>query len=210
MANLDLKSHWDKTYSRNAVDTLGWYEEHPQPSLDLIQKCNLKPDARILNIGAGASILIDKLIDLNYQNILVNDISSVALDKLKQRLETKSNTIIPILDDVTKSNYLTDIEPVNLWHDRAVLHFFNTDSEQDAYFNLLKKLVKKGGYVIIASFNLQGADKCSGLPIFKYNTQMLTEKLGSDFTLIDDFDYVYTMPSGNTRNYVYTLFRHTA
>ena len=210
MANLDLKSHWDKTYSRNAVDTLGWYEEHPQPSLDLIQKCNLKPDARILNIGAGASILIDKLIDLNYQNILVNDICSVALDKLKQRLETKSNTIIPILDDVTKSNYLTDIEPVNLWHDRAVLHFFNTDSEQDAYFNLLKKLVKKGGYVIIASFNLQGADKCSGLPIFKYNTQMLTEKLGSDFTLIDDFDYVYTMPSGNTRNYVYTLFRHTA
>jgi hypothetical protein len=87
------------------------------------------------------------------------------------------------------------------------LHFFNEADEQDAYFLLLKKLVKQNGFVIIAAFNLHGAETCSGLPVFRYNEKMLSEKLDSDFSLMEYFDFTYTMPSGDKREYVYTLFQ---
>ena len=96
---------------------------------------------------------------------------------------------------------------IDLWHDRAVLHFFHERSSQDAYFALLQKLVRPGGYVIIAAFNLNGAPTCSGLPVFRYDARMLQEKLGENFKLLEAFDHTYTQPSGDTRAYVYTLFR---
>jgi chemotaxis methyl-accepting protein methylase len=94
-----------------------------------------------------------------------------------------------------------------LWHDRAVLHFFTEQSQQKAYFDLVKKALKPKGFVILAEFNLEGAKKCSGLDVFNYNEEMLQERLGSDFELLKSFNYTYTQPSGNTREYVYTLFQ---
>lgn len=204
---MDLSSHWDNTYSKNPIDKLGWYEDNPIPSLQLIDKCDLDKDASILNIGAGTSTLIDELLNQGYQNIFANDISSTALEKLKDRLGSQGDKIEWILDDVTNPELLSQLEKVDLWHDRAVLHFFCDAKSQKAYFDLLRQLVKKNGYVIIAAFNLDGAIKCTGLPIHRYNTEMLHKKLGNDFKLIESFDYIYTMPSGDTRVYVYTLFK---
>ena len=102
---------------------------------------------------------------------------------------------------------LTNLPKVAIWNDRAVLHFFTDKKDQDGYFNLLKSKVDKNGFVILAEFNLQGATKCSGLDVKRYNAQMLQDKLGDDFTLLENFDYDYTMPSGEIRKYVYTLFQ---
>lgn len=204
---MDLASHWNNTYCKNPIDKLGWYEDNPTPSLQLIDKCGLDIDASILNIGAGTSTLVDELLNKGYQNIIVNDISSTALDKLKDRLGSQQDKIEWIVDDVTNPELLSKLEKVDLWHDRAVLHFFCDAESQKAYFDLLRQLVKKNGYVIIAAFNLEGAIKCTGLPIHRYNTEMLQKKLGNDFKLIESFDYIYTMPSGDTRVYVYTLFK---
>jgi SAM-dependent methyltransferase len=202
----NLTSHWDKTYTRE-IEKLGWYEENPEQSLNLIEKCKLNKDASILNVGAGASTLIDELVKSGYENIIANDLSSKALEKLKERLGNNSSKVKWIVDDLTQPTQLNHLGEIDLWHDRAVLHFFNEPAEQNSYFELIQKLVKKEGFVIIASFNLDGAEKCSGLYVFRYNKEMIQKRLGSDFELIEAFDHTYKMPSGDTREYVYTLFQ---
>lgn len=203
----DLKSHWENAYKNSDTDQLGWYEDFPEPSLRLIEKCELSKNERLLNVGVGSTTLIDELLKKGYQNIIASDISENAIAELKKRLKNKSDQIEWIVDDLILPGKLNKIEKVDLWHDRAVLHFFNEADEQDAYFSLLKKLVKRNGFVIIAVFNLDGAEKCSGLSVFRYNEKMLSKKLGHDFSLLDSFDFTYSMPSGDKREYVYTLFQ---
>lgn len=203
-----MKSHWEHIYQNSVINRLGWYEASPEPSLELIDCCNLPADAAILNVGAGATTLVDELLHAGYRNIIANDISRSALDELQLRLgPEQSKRVQWIVDDLTNPAELNTLEQIDLWHDRAVLHFFQDAASQDAYFNLLRKLVRKDGYVIIASFNLDGAEKCSGLPVHRYDAAMLHNKLGSGFQMIEAYDYTYVTPSGNPREYVYTLFQ---
>ncbi len=203
----DLKKHWDSAYENNNITELGWYEEDPIPSLQLIQKCGLSNDARILNVGVGTSTLIDELLNFGYQNIIASDISSTALKILQTRLGSKKNKVLWVVDDLTNPKLLSEIDPVDLWHDRAVLHFFTNEEEQNIYFSLLKKIIKPKGYVLISTFNSESATKCSGLNVQRYDKDMLIDKLGADFKLLEFFNYTYTMPSGDTRPYIYTLFK---
>lgn len=202
-----LKSHWEKVYNRQEIDKLGWYEDVPEPSLRLIEKCNLDKAARILNIGAGATTLIDELLEREYTSLIATDISILVLDKLKDRLQKKAGLVDFVVDDLTNPINLSEIESVDLWHDRAVLHFLTEAKDQDTYFSLLRKLVKKGAFVILAEFSLVGATKCSGLDVYRYSVSTIKQKLGSGFELIENFEYTYTQPSGDKREFVYTLFR---
>jgi len=203
--NLDLKTHWELVYLNKPNEQLGWYETDLTPTLKLLEKTQLPKSASILNIGAGNTTFIDELLKLKYHQIIATDISETALTKLNRRLNSKDVTYIT--DDLTKPTKLINLSPIDLWIDRAVLHFFTTNKQQNTYFELLKSKVKKQGFVILAQFNLQGAEKCSGLPVKRYDAKLLKEKLGSDFKLIDSFDYNYIMPSGNKRPYIYTLFK---
>ena len=205
--NYDYKEHWNNAYQNNVVEKLGWFEDDPVASIDLIEKCNLSKDALIFNAGAGATILIALLLEKGYSNILVNDISSLALDKLKSSIINNSNVRF-IVDDLTNPITLLDLKNVDLWHDRAVLHFFTSKDQQLSYFNLLKKIVKEGGYVIFSEFGIDGAKKCCGLDIVNYSEKMLQDRLGEEFTLLESFNHQYNHPSnGNTRKYIYTLFK---
>jgi SAM-dependent methyltransferase len=203
----DLSAHWDRAYTKTPIDKLGWYESTPQQSLQLIAKCGLEKDACILNVGAGASNLIDALLEEGYTNLIANDISSAALKNLKHRLEDDQHKVRWIMDNLTNPSQLDKLEAIDLWHDRAVLHFFCDKNDQKTYFDLVRKIVKPGGYVIIAVFNLEGATKCSGLTVFRYNKEILQQGLGNDFNLIESFDNIYQMPSGDVRPYVYALFQ---
>jgi hypothetical protein len=203
-----MKNHWDNVYQESAVEKLGWHESDPRPSMELIEKCRLDKNGAILNVGAGATTLVDKLLEQGYGNIIVNDISSTAIFELQNRLgQEKSSSVRWIEDDLTHPTKLRGIGKVDLWHDRAVLHFFTDEKEQANYFDLLRELVSENGFVIIAAFNLNGATKCSGLPVYRYDSGMLQNKLGEDFVLQEAFNHTYVMPSGNTREYVYTLFQ---
>lgn len=205
---VDFKKHWNAAYQKSPVTNLGWYEENPTPSVELIESCNLPKEALIFNAGAGATTLISELLAKGYGNIVVNDISSVALSELKSQLPAPMNATVQfVVDDLTNPSELLKIKNVDLWHDRAVLHFFTEEKQQKAYFDLLKGALKPKGFVILAEFNLEGAKKCSGLDVFNYNEAMLQERLGTDFVLLKSFNYTYTQPSGNTREYVYTLFQ---
>lgn len=206
--NYDFKKHWNEAYQNIPVTNLGWHEENPKPSMDLIEACNLPKEALIFNAGAGATTLIAELLANEYVNILVNDISAVALTKLKSCLPSHKNASVKfVLDDLTNPSELLKLKNVDLWHDRAVLHFFTEQKQQKTYFDLLKSALRPKGFVILAEFNKEGAKKCSGLDVFNYNEEMLQERLGSDFELLKSFNYAYTQPSGNTREYVYTLFQ---
>ena len=205
--NEDLQDYWNTIYTVVDYEKNGWYEKTPQKTLALIEQLNLAKDAHIINIGAGTTTLIDKLLDEKFTNISATDISQIALDLLKDRLQDKASSINWIIDDLTNPTLLNDIEPVDLWIDRAVFHFFTEPKDQDSYIQLLANKVKKGSHVILATFNLHGATKCSGLPIRRYNKLMLKEKLKENFDLVESFEYIYTMPSGDTRPYIYTLFK---
>jgi len=202
------EKHWNKVYRKNAVDGLGWYEESPAMSLKLITRSNIARNDSILDIGCGASTLIDHLLDAGYSNITATDISRAAIKKLKERLgESDASRVSWIVDNVANPTILRELKDIAFWHDRAVLHFLTAEQDRREYLSTLRQVVKTGGFVMIAAFSLAGAKKCSGLRIRNYDEKMLAEFLGSDFKLLEHFDYLYIMPSGDERPYVYTLFQ---
>lgn len=202
-----MKKHWECIYDSREINQLGWYEETPKQSLELFDKCKLDKNELILDVGSGASLFVDNLINRGYRNIVATDISKTALEKLKGRLGKNASLVKWIVDDLTQPKHLQELKNVAVWHDRAVLHFLTKESERKTYLSTLLRAVKKGGYVIIAAFSLQGACKCSGLDVRRYDQNMLKKFLGDEFKLLQHFNYLYHMPSGNVRPYVYTLFQ---
>jgi len=202
-----LEEYWQHIYKDTDVTKLGWYENESTPNLQLIEKCNVVKDAMILNVGAGSTTLIDSLLEKGYTNLIANDISSDALSRIKGRIDDKQKSIQWIVDDLVNAKELKNLPQIDIWNDRAVLHFFVEEKDQNAYFKLLNEKVKKNGFVILAVFNLEGAKMCSGLPVKRYNAEMLQEKLGDAYLLKDSFNHIYTMPNGEDRSYVYALFQ---
>ena len=203
---IDYVTHWNKVYTNAEIENLGWYENDPKESLELIEKCKLEKDAAIFISGAGATTLVDELLERKYTNIIANDIAEAALISLKSRIG-RSEAVKFVIDDLTKPKKLQFLPKIDLWIDRAVLHFFLKEENQKSYFDILKQLVKPNGFVIIAAFNLEGAKKCSGLDVYNYNADMIANRLGNEFNLLTTFDHTYVMPSGGERPYVYTLFQ---
>lgn len=205
-ASIDYKKHWNSVYSKNPSERLGWFEKKSTQTLDLINQTNLVKTAKILNIGAGSSVLIDNLLELGFTNIIANDLSEVSLASLKKRVGMNEKVQF-IVDDLLHPLQLNSLKNVDLWNDRAVLHFFVKKHDISAYFNLLKRVLSQNGYVIIAVFAKNGADKCSELPLQKYDVNMLQKELGPKFTLLKTFNYTYINPYGGERPYIYTLFQ---
>ncbi|MGB8218208.1 MAG: class I SAM-dependent methyltransferase [Candidatus Methanoperedens sp.] len=206
--NDSMKEHWDEIYEALDADELTWYEETPEASIKLLNKCHITKDESILDVGAGASTFIDYLINQGFSNVIATDISEIALDKLKERLgNQKASQVRWIVDDITTPVHIQNLRDIAVWHDRAVLHFLLEEDQQRMYLSTLKKAVKKGGYVIIAAFSLKGAKKCSGLDVKNYDQSMLAKFMGEDFSLLEYFDYTHHMPSGEPRQYIYTLFQ---
>lgn len=153
-----MKEHWDKIYLGRDVDKLSWYEEIPEPSIKLLSKCHINKEEFILDVGAGASTFIDYLVNQGFSNIIAADISEIALNKLKERLgKEKASKVRWIVDDIIQPIYIQNLRDISVWHDRAVLHFLQKEDQQQVYLSMLKKVIKKEGYVIIAAFSLEGA-----------------------------------------------------
>jgi len=168
-----MKEHWNAVYDSRETTQTGWYEETPEQCIDLIEKCNIDTNETILDVGVGASTLIDNLILLGYKSIVAVDISEIALKKLKERLGENASSVTLIEDDLTNPEHLQKLEDVAIWHNRVVLHFLTQESDRDKYLATLQQAVKKGGYVIMAAFSLDDASKCSGLDVRRYDHKML-------------------------------------
>lgn len=206
--NASMQNHWNRIYATAEITRLGWYEDVPEKSLHLIGKSGIQKHECILDAGSGASTLLDTLLDQGYSNIIAVDLSEMALERAKERLGAdKSARVQWVVDDLTQPQAITRFCDVAVWHDRAVLHFLLTETQRQAYRTTLRTVLRPGGYAIIATFSIDGAKKCSGLDLYTYDAAMLAEFLGEEFQLQEHFNYTYTMPSGEPRPYVYTLFK---
>jgi len=159
---MSTKAHWEQIYSSKQVKSLGWYVPHIQPSLDWVKALKLGLDTPIIDIGGGASTLVDDLVAVGYQAITVLDISKSALSSAKARMRDKAGLAAWIEADITLIDLPADRYKV--WHDRAVFHFL-PEADQQRYLNTLRCTLQPGGEVIIGTFALDGPDTCSGLPV---------------------------------------------
>lgn len=199
--------HWDEVYTRKTDSELGWHENTPTQSLELLQRnINNLINLRILLTGAGTTTLAEPLIELGNQ-LIFNDISQAALSKLEQRLlnANSSQEHQYICGDLGDSELV--LPSCDIWIDRAVLHFLLSETQIKNYFNKLHNSVVSGGFALIAEFTYGGATKCSGLPVKHYNLEEIKNYLGQDFSLVESFAYDYINPAGQIRPYIYALFK---
>ena len=198
----DRKQHWENVYTAKTPEQVSWTQDIPSTSLNLIEACKLPPDARIIDIGGGESKLVDNLLSRGFQQLSVLDISSVALEKAKQRLGANAGKVEWITVDIT------NFEPVktyDLWHDRATFHFLTNQEQIDHYIGIIKKAVT--GYLIIATFSNNGPKKCSGLNVQQYSETSLTALWENDFEKIDCFTEDHVTPFNTTQNFLFCLFK---
>ncbi len=203
-----LQRHWENKYRRTPFDQVGWWEESPEASLRLVDRCVLAPDGLIVDAGAGSSTFIESLMERGFCRFAAIDLSAAALATLRERLGAeRASRVRWIVDDLTHPAEAAALRDVALWHDRAALHFFVEAADRDAYAAVIRTAVRPGGYVILAAFSLIGATECSDLPVRNYDAAMLGEFLGPEFALIETFDYTYINPSGSPRPFVYVLYQ---
>lgn len=198
----DRKEHWENVYTAKTPEQVSWTQDIPSTSLNLIEACKLPTDARIIDVGGGESKLVDNLLSRGFQQLSVLDISSVALEKAKQRLGAKAGKVEWITVDIT------DFEPVktyDLWHDRATFHFLTNQEQIDHYIGIIKKAV--AGYLIIATFSTNGPQKCSGFNVQQYSETSLTALLENDFEKTDCFTEDHVTPFNTTQNFLFCLFK---
>lgn len=196
-------AHWQSVYGTKAPGDVSWFQERPDVSLALIEATGLPNDAAILDVGGGASTLVDHLLASGHSALAVLDISEAALSHARARLGDDAQRVAWIAADVTR---LLPAAPVDIWHDRAVLHFLTARSERKAYFDTFRAALKAGGWAVIAGFAPGGPLKCSGLDIVQHDSASLMELLGPGFELIETRNEVHRTPWGAEQAFRYHLF----
>jgi trans-aconitate methyltransferase len=167
------------------------------------RRTGIRSDADIIDVGGGASRLVDCLLEKGFSRVTVLDLSANALDEAKKRLGRRGDGIDWIAADVTAWE---PSRTYDLWHDRAAFHFLTDAVDRDAYVARLKKAVRAGGHVIIATFAPDGPEKCSGLPIVRYNPEAVASALGAGFELVDSRRHDHVTPGGNTQRFQFSRF----
>ena len=200
----NTKQHWENVYETKADQEVSWYQESPTTSLELITSLHLEKNAPIIDIGGGNSNLAAELLKDGYTNLSVLDISSNSLERTKDKLGKEADEIQWVVSDVL------DFQPkqqFRLWHDRATFHFLTAERDIKKYINIVTRIVKKGGFLIIATFSTSGPKKCSGLDITQYSREKLKTLFGKEFELMKTFEEIHSTPFQTEQNFIYTLFR---
>jgi SAM-dependent methyltransferase len=202
------KNHWEQVYATKAPERLGWYKPRLHTSLSWIETLGLTEDAPIIDVGGGASTLVDDLLGAGYRSITVLDISENALSSVKSRLGKKAERVTWLVDDITSIEL--PAHHYELWHDRAVFHFLIEPDQQRKYRDSLLKALKPGGHLIIGTFAPEAPPVCSGLSVQRYELQQLVDTLGAGFELLNHLKKLHVTPGGVEQMYLYCHFRRAA
>jgi len=195
--------HWDKVYGSKASTEVSWYQEVPEKSLELVAGTGVSTHDAIIDIGGGASTLVDHLLEEGYVDVTVLDLAESAFGHSRQRLGESAGTVNWILSDIT---HFEPQRTYRLWHDRAVLHFLTDPADRRRYVDVLLEALEPGGHVVIATFGPDGPLKCSGLEIQRYTIEMLEELLGPEFeSQFHELDNHHT-PMGATQQFLYSCW----
>jgi SAM-dependent methyltransferase len=207
MSGPERRAHWDSVYRTKREDEVSWFQASPSLSLDLIHAAGIDRRASIIDVGGGASRLVDALREEGFANVAVLDVSEAAMDKAKVRLGARATGVTWIVADVTQW------EPgctYDVWHDRAAFHFLTAPEDRAAYAQRVLRAVRPGGHVIIGTFALDGPERCSGLPVVRHDAESIGAVLGPSFALIETRRQDHQTPMGGTQRFQFSRFqRHS-
>jgi SAM-dependent methyltransferase len=197
------QDHWDAVYGNKAVTEVSWYEPHPKKSLELIRSAQIELTDPIIDVGGGASLLVDDLLAAGYRDLTVLDVSATVLDKLRDRLGANAPRVARLHQDVTA------FEPQSryaLWHDRAVFHFLVERADRERYLDALRRALRPDGHLVIATFGPSGPERCSGLSTMRYDEAALAAELGPDFKLVGSSLNIHRTPWNAAQQFLYCRF----
>jgi ubiquinone/menaquinone biosynthesis C-methylase UbiE len=202
---MNLKTHWEHIYETKVPTRVSWYQEHAQLSLHFIQNTHIQKTDHIIDIGGGASTLVDDLLEAGFQHITVLDVSGAALQLTRQRLGAFAAAVEWMEADITKVNL--PAQAYDLWHDRAVFHFLTQAADRQRYVAAVRHAVRTGGHVIVATFAPEGPDHCSGLEVVRYSPESLHREFGEGFELRDSRRETHHTPFGTEQKFIYCYCR---
>ena len=200
---MNREEHWNQVYQTKGTDDVSWYQRRPDLSLALIAASGVRKDAGIIDVGGGASTLVDFLLDDGYSNLAVLDLSAAALSHSRSRLGARAGGVEWFVTDVTS------FEPPHrfgLWHDRAVFHFLTAADDRRGYVATLRRTLQPGGSVVISTFAPDGPPKCSGLEVMRYDAQSLCAELGVEFQLQEVRHETHRTPWQSEQRFIYLRF----
>ncbi len=199
---MDNKKHWENIYQKKEIDGVSWYQKVPVESLQLIKKYSISNSDKIIDIGCGKSFLADNLLELNYTDISLVDISSNALKEVKDRLQNKSLNFIET--DILNFN---SNDKYDIWHDRAVFHFITNPEGIEKYISLCNKYINNQGILIIGTFAEDGPLKCSGLEIKRYSVDQISDLFKETFELVESFKMLHKTPFDTEQSFSFCVLR---
>lgn len=198
----DRRAHWERVYTTKQDNEVSWFEDTPEVSLTLLRAAGLTPNMAVIDIGGGTSRLVDALLAQDQQHVSVLDLSSAALSAARTRLNDPAN-VSWIVSDITK---WTPDRVYDLWHDRAAFHFLTDPADQQAYADILHSALPAGGRAVIGTFAPDGPEKCSGLPVARYDAATLAAVLGPRFVLLAEQREEHTTPWGSVQKFQFSTF----
>ncbi len=204
---MERQSHWNTVYTTKGERQVSWFEPLPAISLEMMEAAGLDDETCVLDVGGGDSRLVDTLAARGLDCLAVLDISGAALARARERLGARATVPTWIEADVAGD---WSLEPMDIWHDRAVFHFLTEAADRTSYVEHLRQTLKIGGTAIVATFALDGPAKCSGLPVVRYDPEVLNDTLGDDLTLVETRRHVHTTPWGATQSFQYCRFLRAA
>lgn len=202
---MNAKVHWEHIYETKSPTQVSWYQEHAQLSLQFIQKTGVGKTDHIIDVGGGASTLVDDLLTSGFQHITVLDISATALKQARERLGAHAADVGWIEADITRVDL--PHQAYDVWHDRAVFHFLTLAVDRQKYIATVRQAVRTGGHVIIATFAPEGPERCSGLDVLRYSSENLQSEFGKDFGLVDSARETHHTPFGTEQKFIYCYCR---
>ena len=202
---MGTKEHWNSIYGRKGADQVSWYRPHLDRSLQFIAEARLSKHAAIIDVGGGASTLVDDLLAQGFENLTVLDLSEGAIAQSKARLGPRALGVHWLVGDVTTMDLPE--HGFDFWHDRAVFHFLTEDSDRTRYVAAVRHALKPGGHIVVATFGLEGPERCSGLPVVRYSPEGIHAQFGSQFAKTGSDDEVHHTPWGSEQEFVYCYCR---
>ncbi len=200
---MDRREHWENIYKTKDPSSVSWYQKKPELSISLIEKMNLDKSARIIDVGAGRSFLVDHLLAMGYKNLTVLDISAEAVKKSKERLGDNAEKVNWIVGDILNVEFDSKFD---IWHDRAVFHFITNSEDITNYKKKLENSLSREGKLIIGTFSKNGPTKCSGIEIKQYSKESLSFEFSYIFQEIECFNTDHQTPSGKIQNFSFCTF----
>lgn len=196
--------HWERVYRTRPSTDVSWYRPHLDRSLAFIEAAAPDRGARILDVGGGASTLVDDLLARGYRHLSVLDLSDAALQTARDRLGAAAGGVAWLHDDAR--TVALAAESLDVWHDRAVFHFLTEAEDRAAYVRRAVHAVRPGGHLVIATFAPDGPERCSGLPVVRYDAAALAQAFGAAFRLEDQAADAHATPGGTVQSFLYCRF----